>query len=463
MKRIFSIGADTSVDEYLQRKIILSNKVGVFIGLFVGIPFIGISLIFFRPLTYLPAMGLVICFSTVLFNFMRLHTLARIIISVVPVLLASIYGAYLSHKGQAVVPGIAMVSLSFSFVIFLVFDLREKVLVIIMSLFMIAVMVGMDQLNDWFEVDLDTEIIETGFLSKLSILISILIGAGNILFLALQNQKAEEKANTLVNLSDDSLKSMRAKEQDLKQTLDKLEEAKREDQKRQWANEGLTKAIELVRTQQDLKKLCEQVLTFTIRYMKANQGGLFIVNQDNQKDVFLELEAAYAYDRKKFMQKRVSIGEGLLGQAYLERDYVYLKKIPQSYFNITSGLGTASPTCLLIVPLIVDEHILGVIEVASFGEFADFEINFLKLLGQNLASVIMQRKIANETKILLNNAQQQAEEMRAQEEEMRQNMEELMAAQEEMARKEREYLLRIETIERELANRVASDLVQLSM
>jgi transcriptional regulator with GAF, ATPase, and Fis domain len=147
----------------------------------------------------------------------------------------------------------------------------------------------------------------------------------------------------------------------------------------------------------------------------------------------------------------VEIGQGLLGQAYLEKRSIYLKEIPKNYISITSGLGMANPTTLLIVPLKVNEDILGVIELASFHEFSDFEIRFIETIGENIASTLQGIKTNTITKELLAASQQQTEEMRAQEEEMRQNMEELSATQEEMSRKEGEYIRRIEELEKELS------------
>ena len=127
-----------------------------------------------------------------------------------------------------------------------------------------------------------------------------------------------------------------------------------------------------------------------------------------------------------------------------------MKRVPQNYVLITSGLGEASPAEVLIVPLKVNDCIEGIIELASFNEFADHEIAFVERLAENIASSISSVKINARTKQLLEASQQQAEELRSQEEEMRQNMEELAATQEEMGRKEQEYILRINELEERL-------------
>jgi putative methionine-R-sulfoxide reductase with GAF domain len=448
--KVFRLGVDDTYPEFLQRKIIISNMIAVILAVLVALPFVFISLIFFPPLAYLPIIAIPIALSTLLFNYARLHTVARLVISFVPVCLAAIYQAYLSKSGAAVTPGLAMIMLSFSFIVFVIFDLREKGMLTITSLVMVLIMVSMDWLNDALEMDLDTAVIETGFLAKLVVVIGIISGAGCILILVLQNKEAEAKAFDLVKAAEESKRAITAQEQALKENLNKLEASQKEERERQWANEGLAKCISIIRNQQDSKVLGNELISFIVKYLNANQGGLFLLNDDNPDQPFLQLVAAYAYERKKYLQKRVELGEGLLGQAFLEKEYVYLTRVPKEYVNITSGLGEATPTTLLLVPLQFNEQVIGIIELASFHEFSEFQIGFVEQLGENIASNFQTIKTNEKTRTLLEVSQQQTEEMKSQEEEMRQNMEELSATQEEMSRKEQEYLSKIKELENKL-------------
>jgi GAF domain-containing protein len=116
----------------------------------------------------------------------------------------------------------------------------------------------------------------------------------------------------------------------------------------------------------------------------------------------------------------------------------FTKKIPENYVIITSGLGESTPSCLLLVPLKVEDNVLGIIELASFKVLPKYRIEFVEKIAENIGNAIANLQMQTRTKILLELSQQQTEKMRAQEEEMRQNMEELEATQEEMTRKDLE-------------------------
>ncbi|HEX8530148.1 MAG TPA: GAF domain-containing protein, partial [Cytophagales bacterium] len=237
------------------------------------------------------------------------------------------------------------------------------------------------------------------------------------------------------------------------QMIDTLKRAAEEDARRNWAAEGMARFGALLRLDQGLAQLAGQLLSHLVKYVRANQGAFFVVNDADPNAVTLDLLACYAYERKKYLEKSVEVGQGLLGQCYLEKDVVYLTDVPPAYVRITSGLGEATPTSLLIVPLLNNGAVEGLLELASFHPFLDFEIAFIRKLAENMASAIATLKVNEKTRRLLEQSQQQAEELRAQEEEIRQNMEEMSATHEEIQRKEVSYLRRIEELEAALSDR----------
>lgn len=217
---------------------------------------------------------------------------------------------------------------------------------------------------------------------------------------------------------------------------DNLAKVAEDDKKRNWATEGMAKFGEILRTNtNDLAKLSEEIIGNLVKYLKANQGALYIVDDvESGEEPTMSMKSCYAWDKKKYLNNKIYKGEGLAGQAWQEGDIVYLTEVPQNYIKITSGLGDANPTSVLIVPLKVNDQIFGVVEIASFNVFQDYEIEFVQKIAESIASTISSVKVNARTQLLLEESQEMTEQMRAQEEEMRQNMEELQATQEEMQR-----------------------------
>jgi methyl-accepting chemotaxis protein len=235
-----------------------------------------------------------------------------------------------------------------------------------------------------------------------------------------------------------------------------------EDKKRNWTTEGIAKFGEILRgNNSDVQKLCDEIIGSLIKYLKANQGALYIVDDTLVEDeITMSMVSCYAWDKKKFVNQKIHKGEGLAGQAWQEMDTIYITDIPQNYIKITSGLGDANPTSILIMPLKVNDQFFGVVELAAFSKMADYEIEFVRKVAESIASTVSTVKVNERTQRLLAESQQMTEEMRSQEEEMRQNMEELQATQEEMKRQEVEIIKsssdKVKTIQEEARKKEAA-------
>jgi CHASE3 domain sensor protein len=221
---------------------------------------------------------------------------------------------------------------------------------------------------------------------------------------------------------------------------DQLQAIDAKEKERGWATHGQALIGDILSTENaELTQLTYAIVSTLVKYLGANQGGLFVVNRGlDQQQVHLALAASYAYGEKRLEERTLQPGESLVGQVYLEKATMHIDDLPENYSPIASGLGQASPRTLLIVPLKLNQEVFGVMELASLGAFAPYQVAFVESISENIAATLANVQNAERNRQMLHEAQVMNEQLRSQEEEMRQNMEELMATQEEMARKQAE-------------------------
>ncbi|NOQ28206.1 MAG: GAF domain-containing protein [Bacteroidales bacterium] len=251
--------------------------------------------------------------------------------------------------------------------------------------------------------------------------------------------KNEFDADLKVNRSGRLATALLSMRDNLKAVTEQNEIQKQQEETRNWIIKGLADLGNILRSNTDeIENLYFNILKTICNYIGANQGGLFIIKEKDNNKV-LELSASYAYNRRKYLSKEIEIGEGLVGQCALEKHITNITEIPSDYIEITSGLGNSNPNNLILIPLILNDEIFGVIELASFELFNEHHIEYLEQSAESIASTVSSMQINITTKALLEKTQIQTEEMISQEEEMRQNMEELKATQEESERKVEHY------------------------
>jgi len=236
--------------------------------------------------------------------------------------------------------------------------------------------------------------------------------------------------------------------QALIQMQNKLSEAEVVQSKINWHNEGIVKFNEAIKNnEEELSLLADNILRMLVPFMNANQAAIYVVNREEQQ---LEWIAAYAYNKRRIREEKLSINHGLIGQCVKEKETIYVTDVPNNYVKITSGLGEATPRNLIIVPLKNGEEVDGVIEMASFSIFEDYHRAFIEKVAETIASIIASRQTSAQTKKLLEESKLKAENLALQEEEMRQTAEELQTTQEEMNRQRKEMELEIKNLKERL-------------
>lgn len=200
----------------------------------------------------------------------------------------------------------------------------------------------------------------------------------------------------------------------------------------QWVLEGESKLAAILQKNESVEILSNEVLKYIVDYSKSAQGNLYLWNE---KEESLKMIARYAYNRKKYEFEDFKIGEDLVGQCGFEKASIYRTEVPETYFKITSGIkGDVKPTSLFFVPLLNNKDLLGVIEIASNNEMNEATQNFIETATQITSQTLFNILTNEKTKQFLNEALEMGNELKEQKLTLEQNAEEMKATQEEIVR-----------------------------
>lgn len=200
-----------------------------------------------------------------------------------------------------------------------------------------------------------------------------------------------------------------------------LRESTAQNQRENWIRTGQTELHERLRGEQELIALAQGIISYIATRLDAQVGAIYL-GYENEP---FKLLGSYAYTKRKNLSNEFKLGEGIVGQAALEKKTILLTNIPSDYIAVTSGLGEAVPRNLVVVPLVYRDVVEGVIELASFQEITDTYIQFLNQAAEGIAIAVNSARSRTRIQQLLEESQAQSEELQAQQEELRQTNEEL--------------------------------------
>ena len=189
-----------------------------------------------------------------------------------------------------------------------------------------------------------------------------------------------------------------------------LQEYQEQEETRRWSAQGLTHFSDILRDNtSSIEVFSEQVIRHLVIFLEMNQGGIFVKAEEKDR-TWLDLTACYAYDKQRHIQKRYAPGQGLIGQCYLDQKTTLLTKVPDQYTTITSGMGEATPSVVVIVPLRWNDDTYGVVELAGFKELAPHRLSFLEKVAESIASSLSAVQTKVHMQQLLQTSQQLTQE-----------------------------------------------------
>jgi len=276
---------------------------------------------------------------------------------------------------------------------------------------------------------------KTSWFLLLVILIVVALIIAFIRWRESQLKKDKEILETKLKEGEDELNIRKV---EMEKQKEELEEKERLEQVQKWHNKGLIVISDILReNKSDINQLSQNLVKNIVQYIEAELGGIFLLNDEDKDNTFLELTGNYAFNNELLKKNKFLIGEGQVGACFKSKEIMQLDNIPDTYTKLKSGLGESKLTHLLFMPVIQDETIVGVIELASFSQLEDYKIDFLKNIAESIVSVITTIKANDLIKKVLENSQSKTQQLQSQEEEMRQNLEEMQATQEEAQRREK--------------------------
>lgn len=436
LNSILKTGCQVQNSKETNSKIEICNFISIVL-IFLSLPFGVYSYFFFNGLTFINVLFIIVILIAIFCNFLFMYSLSKFLISVVLTLLFTIYHAYVMQTGDQPIACLYALQLSFCVFPWYLYPKSEQKNLYVVLFLNLLMFYSIPYINDYFNDIYNNDLLKnTGILSSSILIVSVIGISSGLFFFNKTIRVASDETNELFTKINEDKEKFKQNESTLKVYIEETEKNKLLEDQRTWAATGTAKFSQILRNHDNLTALGDALVIELVKYLGANQAAIFMdLNDENPDNAYLEMLACYAYDRKKYLQKRIQPGQGMVGQVYLERKYVYTNKIPQDYIKITSGLGVANPKYLLLMPLIANDEIEGVLEIASFNALETHQIAFVEKIAEDIASMITSVKITENTKKLLGMSQTNAEQLRSQEEEMRQNIEEMMATQEELSRR----------------------------
>ncbi|MDJ0763152.1 MAG: response regulator [Myxococcota bacterium] len=184
---------------------------------------------------------------------------------------------------------------------------------------------------------------------------------------------------------------------------------------------GQAELSDLMRGDLNIDALCRNVITFLCKYLDAQTGLLYLGDEEEN----LRLQASYAHKWRKHLATEYKPGEGLVGQAALEKEEIILTEVPEDYISIESGLGEARPKNIYLKPIVHNDRVKAVIELGTLKGFADAETQFFNMVGENIAVAIDSGQSRTKLAQSLDESQRLSEELQSQQEELKAANEEL--------------------------------------
>jgi HAMP domain-containing protein/CheY-like chemotaxis protein/signal transduction histidine kinase len=198
-----------------------------------------------------------------------------------------------------------------------------------------------------------------------------------------------------------------------------------------WLKTNLAKFTNMLQGQRDLTTVGRLLLSELTPLVNAHQGVIYQVNEEEEPG--LNLLSAYADDGANGHPQAMQLGQGLIGQCAVDKRRMLITEMPDGATPISSALFKVAPRNNIVVPVLFENQVKAVIELASIHEFTTLQTMFLEQLTTSIGIVLNSIEATMQTEGLLKQSQQLAGELQAQQRELQQTNEQLEQKAQQLA------------------------------
>ena len=216
-----------------------------------------------------------------------------------------------------------------------------------------------------------------------------------------------------------------------------LKETTQKNAEQDWLKSNLARFTRLLQGQRDYEEVTKLILSELAPLVSAHHGVFFMMDAEGEQPR-LKMIASYGYRSSNALPTSFAPGEGLIGQCAIEKQRMWLTNVPRDYIVVSSGLGSAPPTNIVVLPILFEQEVKAVIEIASFERFTQTHMGFLDQLMGSIGAVLNTIEANSRTESLLTQSQSLAQELQQTNQELAEKARLLSDQNSEVERKNRE-------------------------
>ena len=215
------------------------------------------------------------------------------------------------------------------------------------------------------------------------------------------------------------------------QMISTLRDTTQRNAEQDWLNSNLARFGGMMQGQRDLKAVSRLIMSELTPLVLAHHGAFFVAEGEDD-EAKLRLVSSYGYKQRKKVANEFKVGEALVGQTALEKQSILITDPPDDYIRIASALGEAVPRNIIVMPVLFEDEVMAVIELAAFHAFTPAQLTFMEQLAETIGVVLNTIQANMRTEELLDQSQSLAQELQSQSEELQTQQEELQQRNEEL-------------------------------